>query len=486
MEENKSRWSEEEDVIDLGLVIHDFFRGLKKFWWLVLLLMIAGGGAMFLKTLVSYTPIYRTQASFTIMINDTSNQNYYYNFYYDQTKAEQMAATFPHIMETDLLTDLVKQDLGVSYINGSISASAIPNSNLCTISVIGRDPVEIKRILESVIENYPRVSRYVMGDTILNLIELPQVPTEPYNQFSPIRKTAKGVLFGAGVGIFLIGLYALLRKTIRKEEEIRQLLNVPCLGLIPQVRFKKRNRKGSMELSIQNNRTGEAFKESIRGIALRLSRQMEEQKEQVVMVTGTVVQEGTSTVAKNLAYAMQGLGKSVILLCFEENPINVRSQGRLELVLQGQCSVEDALVLDRNSGVRVISGQKRPGVSQQRKIHNMKYLVDYLRQMADVVVIDAPPISQMSNAAVAAECSDKAIYVIKQDFAKTYRIMEGIEELCGYDLDFAGCVLNQMQTGLAGYGYGKYGRYYNKYGYQNYGYSRYYGNEQRDMKETRR
>lgn len=484
MDKERESFTAEDDVIDLGLLIHDFFRGFKKFWWMVLVLGIVFAGAVYLRAHSTYVPMYRSVASFTIMTSDSTNQNYYYNFFYDQSTAEQMAATFPYILESDLLTDLVKQDLGVSYINGSISAKAIANSNLCTITVTGREPVEVYQILSSVIENYPRVSQYVMGDTMLNLIELPQVPTEPFNLFSPYRSTAKAGLVGFALGFVLIGLYALTRKTIRKEEEIRSVLNVPCLGTIPQVKFRRRNKKSSVKLSILNERTGEVFAEAVRGIALRMSRQMEEKKEQILMVTGTMEQEGCTSVAKNLAAAMTALGKMVVLISYAEPVMEKRRAGRLELVLSGRCAIEDAFVYDEDYGIWTISGRNTAsGISGHKEVQNMKWLLEQLKQMVDVIIIDAPPCMQMSSAAVIAECSDTAVYVIRQDFSKTRKVMEGIEELCSFDLDFAGCILNQTQHGLAGYGYGygKYGRYYNKYGYRYYG--RYYGRDRESKRE---
>ena len=55
--------------------------------------------------------------------------------------------------------------------------------------------------------------------------------------------------------------------------------------------------------------------------------------------------------------------------------------------------------------------------------------------------------------------------------------MEGIEDLCGYGISLAGCVLNQAQVGMSGYGdgYSKYGKYYGKYSYHRYGYGKYGG-----------
>ena len=71
-------------------------------------------------------------------------------------------------------------------------------------------------------------------------------------------------------------------------------------------------------------------------------------------------------------------------------------------------------------------------------MNGMKNIVDELRNRADVIIVDAPPCEQMSKVVIVAECSDAAIYVIRQDFSKTDKIMSGIEEISSYDLVFCG------------------------------------------------
>ena len=102
-----------------------------------------------------------------------------YNFYYDTTTAGQLARTFPYILSSSLLTDAIKEDLGVEAVNGSISAQAISESNMITMSVISQSPEDAKTILESAIKVYPDIARFVIGDTRFNIIDEPTMPDEP-------------------------------------------------------------------------------------------------------------------------------------------------------------------------------------------------------------------------------------------------------------------------------------------------------------------
>ena len=140
MSDSKERVRESEqetlEQIDLFDLLQAFLRGFKKIWWMIPVLVCLFGGLLYARTALRYQPMYKSQASFTVSTASSTGSGYSYSFYYNTSTAEQMATTFPYILESDLLTDLVKNDLGVTYINGSISASAVADSNLFTLSII--------------------------------------------------------------------------------------------------------------------------------------------------------------------------------------------------------------------------------------------------------------------------------------------------------------------------------------------------------------
>ena len=115
-------------------------------------------------------------------------------------------------------------------INGSISAQAVSDSNLITMTVTSNDPEDAKAVLESAIKVYPEVSRFVIGETKFNMIDVPTVPKEPYNQPNYVKKAVKGALLGAAAGIFLIVLYAFFRKTVQTPDELKNVMSLPVWG----------------------------------------------------------------------------------------------------------------------------------------------------------------------------------------------------------------------------------------------------------------
>ncbi len=479
MAEENNIPQEEEAGLDLGIIVHDMIRGFLKYWYVVLVLVLVLGLYGMYKSVSGYVPMYRCQASFTVTVPESQGENYGYSAYYDRTTASQMAATFPYLLQTDLLRDKIREDLGASYINGSISASSLAESNLFTLTVTSRSAQDAKAILDSVVKSYPEVSEIAMGRVALNMIDPPVLPTEPFNQLSWVETTVKHALLGLLVGVAFLALYALTRNTVRQEQEIEKKLNQPCFAIIPQVEFKKRTGKVDTTISIFNEKTGVAFQESFRGLSLRVVATMQEEGHKVLGITGTVDGEGVTVCARNIAMALAESGKKVILLDGSFKAVADKS-GRpgLETYLEGNCELPQILIRDHKAHIWTITCRRRLTDMEFAK-HSLQLqeLIMSCRNAADYVIVDIPSCQQMGEAATGIELCEGLLYVIRQDGVKLGRIMDCVEDLSRYEAKLYGCILNGAQSGLSGYGYGygyNYSRYsytrYGRYGYGRYGY----------------
>ena len=419
---NTPQFNTQENIleIDFSVFFRDFLRSFGKLWWLTILLAAIVAAGALLYSIKSYHPMYKAETTFTVETYNPAQSGYM--FFYDNHTAAQMALTFPYLLDSDLLLERVKADLGVEYLNGSPSAQVIENSNLFTLSVTSRNPQAAYDILQALIENYPAVAEYVIGKVQLNMIAYPEFPSIPYNRTQHAKFTATGCLIGFIMGMGVVLLYALMRNTVRRETDIIEKLQSNCLGSIPLV-LPKGNRK-TIDLSIHNSKVGTPFKESFRGLALQTIRMMADRK--ILLITATAPEEGVSTVARNLADALAEHGKSVVLL---------------------------------NDRVQI--------ADQLRNV----------QEEADYILIDAPACQTLAKVAPLAEYAEAILYVIRQDYSKLPRVMNCFEDLNQFDAKLIGCVLTGVRFGITGYGYG-YGYGYGKgYRYGRYGYGYGYGDK---------
>lgn len=119
----------------------------------------------------AYVPLYRAEAIFSVSGNYAASLDILdYNYYYDNSAEEQLSALFPYVLKTDPMTERIKAKLGTETINGTISAEAMPDTNLFTLSVTGRNGQDVYDILCAVIEVYPQVSHLMAGNSQLSIL----------------------------------------------------------------------------------------------------------------------------------------------------------------------------------------------------------------------------------------------------------------------------------------------------------------------------
>lgn len=480
MGKNSHYDEEDNSLIDISVMLGDAFRGLKKMWFLFPILAAFIGLILCYKTVSSYVPYYTAQATFTITVqsSDTtsSGESDSYSYYYNTSTASQMAATFPYIIDSDVFMDVLKEDLNVSYINGTITAAAVTDSNMFTLSVTSTNPEDAYNILISVIDNYPSVAQYVIGDSQMNVQIPPHVPTEPTNSISYKTELELAIIISLIITVALIFLYAFTRNTVRTKKDIKHKLNQKQLGSVGKVKFKKHSNSFDDSITVLNSKVPEVFKESMRIIRIRTLKEIENIGN-TIMVTSTLPNEGKSTISLNIAIEIAKQNKSVVLVDGDlRNPtirkmLGIKGEnGNLTDILKDR---KDNYILekDKKTSLYILGcddSMDNPTMRVTSK--QFAYVIDCLKKEMDYVIIDTPPCGTIADASIIAKHADGIVYVIKQDYVNVGQIINAISGLSYSKTKILGCVLNVAETGISGYGYGAYGYSYNYgYGYDDYG-----------------
>lgn len=122
--------------VDLRLLLTDLLHIARRLLLLGVALALVLGAALGWRAYRSYTPMYQAEASFTVMV---TNPLYSSVNYYNAAAAQQMEKTFPYILTSGVLSDLVKERLGAEVLP-AVTASVLPNTNIFTLTVTSRDP----------------------------------------------------------------------------------------------------------------------------------------------------------------------------------------------------------------------------------------------------------------------------------------------------------------------------------------------------------
>lgn len=480
MEEKEKEKQEEQNLIDIGVLWHNFLPILRRFWLLVLVLALLFGGMKYVRLRRSFMPMYRSEAIFSVSVPTSSrvvSDLYSSGFYYDNAAAKQAVATFPYLLSSDVMRDLLLQELGTAGINGSISASTISDTNFMVLTVTSSDPQAACDIARAVMEVYPQIGKKVIGDIQLVVSQEPTVPEGPYNSFTWHSSVARSAALGLVLGLGVLVLLAAMRRTVLSSEDVKRRVNLPCLAHIPSVSVKQRKKNKSAGLLITRQDSASAFCESFRLLRLKLLRSLDE-GDKVITFTSSVPSEGKSSLAANTALALAKDGKQVLLIDGDLRSPSIKgllglsspSEGLGEY-LADQSSKEGIDCLRfKDTSLVVLAGTKaypRPAALLRSK--KLASTLERARSIFDYIIIDTPP-CVMADASVFAALSDKVVYVVRRDFAPRAQVLDSIRAFSDSGAKICGFVLNCSNRSSSGKGYGYgygygYGKKKGAYGY---------------------
>lgn len=469
---------------NFAVLFHNFITAARRLAWLAILLALIVGTVTYVKVDRSYEPVYSVSAVFSVHASYTAATDILaHSDLLDSNAAQMLSETFPYVIRSENASMLLNMELQRSVPVSAITATSTAEAGLFTMTVKRVDPQDAYDTLKAAITIYPQAASSILGDTQINVINMPlEPPTKPDNANTAL-KSALGIAIPVFIfGMFCIFLLSLARKTVHSAEDLRKLVNLKCLAYIPRVKLKKHSNKSNLTLTITNPRVNSSFTECIRNLRVKLQKVLPSKSGcKTLLVTSTLPSEGKTTVSTNLALSLVSEGKRVVLIDGDLRKQSLKesigltdpSDGLVE-ILSGDLENFRLLTVP-NSKLLLICGDETTDQPQALlDTPKMRQILDRIKESMDYIIIDSPPAGILSDAVTTAKYADATLYVVRQDLASTNQITNAIQSLSSNGVNLIGCVLNQTQAGTTRYGYGS--KYSNNYGYSyGYKYSNSYG-----------
>lgn len=479
--ESKNRISASEHKRTIR--VENVIIGMKRFGWLCAILAVLFGGFAYVYERVNYVPMYTAETTFTVSTENSSSSIggvSVYSFYYDTATANQLSDTFPLLLSSGLIQSAVCEDLEIPYLPVSFQSQTVEGSNMFTLKATSRNPQMAYDALVSVIDNYPTIAKYAVGNIKIDMITSPVVPTNPSNTNDYVGVVLKAMIIGFGFGVFVIVLYAYTHNTIRTKSDLKSNLSCDVLGVIPRVGFKKHTKAIDRSVLTTNEKIDDGFVSSIR-VLKNIVKNSLKHGEKIIIGTSTAPGEGKTTVTTNLAISLAEHGRRVLLVDGDVrrpsvSPLLGVNPEEIEYIFTTD-DYKIAYLKDYKIHLMIFNKPERGGFRYVNSSF-IKDVFDSVRDKYDLILVDTPPCGLVSDALFFAQVADAAYYVVLQDAVRVSKIKNGFNNLLSTDIKILGCVLNGATAVHSSYGYGKYGygRYgygYNRYGYSRYGYGKY-------------
>ncbi|NMD70161.1 capsular biosynthesis protein [Bacillus sp. DNRA2] len=217
--------------------LKELFQTLRKRLGLISVITIT---AVLISGIVSYfylTPIY--QASTQLLVNQTKNEQSVYSPSEVQTNL-QLINTYNVIIKSPAILDLVAgtigNDMTATKLNGKITVGSEKDSQVVNISVQDPDPAMAAKIANTVADVFQKEIVNIMSVDNVSILakaavaENP-VPVKPNPQLNIAIALVVGLMAGVGIAFLL----EYLDNTIKTEQDIEKILEMPVLGVITTI-----------------------------------------------------------------------------------------------------------------------------------------------------------------------------------------------------------------------------------------------------------
>ena len=388
--------------------------------------------------------------------------------------AKSKIKNYESIAESRLLADRVIEttnlDTTADALLKTITVSVPPETAEIRISAKSSDPAKAQQVADAWIDELAKqiqqleTSAAVAGPRPVPLPAVGLVPldtaTLPTSPISP--NVGLAVLFGVAGGLLLAYAAALLRhqldRRLRSAAELERLFDVPVIGRLP-LDERLSNAAGAtlldtecLELPVSGGRN-HAFTEALRGLRTNMKFLDVDNPPRIIVVTSSVTAEGKSTVVGNLALTMAAAGDPVVVVDGDLRRPRIAAIFNLvpgvgvTNVLSGQAKLSDVLQdWGELANLSVLgSGPTPPNPSELLGSEAMNQLLKTLSTRA-TVLIDAPPLLAVTDAAVLSRVADGVIVIARAGRTTRDELAQAYGNLRRVKASILGTILNCVPT----------------------------------------
>ncbi|MCC4341068.1 CpsD/CapB family tyrosine-protein kinase [Limosilactobacillus reuteri] len=182
-------------------------------------------------------------------------------------------------------------------------------------------------------------------------------------------------------------------------------------------------------------------------------------------LTSANVSEGKSTITDNLAIVWAQTGQRVLLIDADlrrptlHTTFNKSNQEGLTTILTSGTNSVDLRQIVQASGVEKLdiltSGPIPPNPAELLSSQRMNTLIESVKSIYDMVIVDVPPMLEVTDTQVLSHYLDAMVLVVKQGQTQKLAVKRAVELLNLAHANLLGYVMNDVNAdGDAGYGYG--------------------------------
>jgi capsular polysaccharide biosynthesis protein len=242
--------------------LKELLETLKKRLLLIVSITVIAGLVSGIISFYVLTPIY--QASTQILVNQAKSDQAVYNPGEVQTNL-QLINTYNVIITSPAILDIVSKeldlDLTASQLKEKITVGSEKDSQVVNLSVQDPDAKVAAQIANKTAEVFKKEISKIMKVDNVSILAKADVSENPSPiKPRPLLNIAIAIVVGLMAGVGLAFLLEYFNNTIKNEQDIEKILELPILGVIATIEDQKleelKNRKAARNKTVRGETLG--------------------------------------------------------------------------------------------------------------------------------------------------------------------------------------------------------------------------------------
>lgn len=432
------------------MTLREYWEILRRSWLLIIATTVVGTLAALGLSLLM-TPSYQAQSQLFVSVQSARIADAYTSGLYVQQRIE----SYVPLIDTPGVLDPVIAELNLdttsTQLADQVAAQNPTGTVLLNVVVSDGDPAQAARIADATAESLAkeiiRLETTNSGAKPVNAelirpAQIPAAPVSPRTQLNLVLGALLGLMVGVGIAI----LRATLDTSIKSAEDLQDATQATLLGSITYDSGAAKNPL----VTLQSSPRTEAY----RSIRTNLQYVDVDNPPSSVVITSSMPVEGKSTTALNLAIALAQSDTRVLLVEADlRRPklaeyMGVTATAGLTDILSSQARL-DEVIMSWHRGLLdfLPCGAIPPNPSELLGSRQLADLLTQLTTSYDVVILDAPPLLPVTDAAVLAAAADGAILVTRYGATSHEQASQAADSLHQVNARLLGTVLNFVPGG---------------------------------------
>jgi succinoglycan biosynthesis transport protein ExoP len=456
---------EKNDIIEID--IRELFFALLKRWYIIAICFIVAAGSAYAVSKYYLKPVYEAQT--TLFLGKESEKVSL--SIADIQLNNQLVTDYRELLKSNLVAETIQQklDVNVGKFKSSVNVQTVKDSRIFKISYQDNDP----KLAADVVNELAVIIKQMANDVIqVKNVKVIDVAKEPKYPVSPNKKKNVAIagFLGLALGAALIFLLEMLDYTFKKPEEVERQLGLNVIGVVPKFEGGKRGKaekkdQKKIELDylknlITKNDPKAPASEAFRELRTNLHYISVDKELKTLVVTSPSLGDGKTVTAVNMAVTLAKSGSKVLIIDADLRKPKVHhyfgiknAEGLTNMLTEDIDSKNiNTASIDGISNLSILpSGPIPPNPAEILSSNKMRQMLENLKSEYDIIIVDTPPVGQVTDAAILAGITDGALLVFASAQTRIDMAKRAKKALDSVNTNIVGTVLTKMDIGRTSY-----------------------------------